>query len=169
MNNDTVRTRPLLGSDAAALTDFYLGLTPLTVHARFFVDSLHDPRGLGLSAVVDQRNHLAVVAEHIHRKGATIVGDARAVVSPHDPTQAEFAVVVADDWQRSGIGTALVRHLARNAWHVGVERWHVLRLVGNDRVDRLLSRVAIQESSTESGGVVEATFRLLPTLTGITT
>ncbi len=164
MKYETVRTRPLTGADASALSAFYLGLSPLTLHARFFVDSLSDPVSLGLTSMIDQRTHLAVVAERIGSDGAEIIGVARAVVPLGTPSLAEFAIVVADAWQRRGVGTALVKRLAGDSRRNGIDRWRAIRLTGNDRVDRLLGRVAVRESGDESGGVVDSTYRLVPAL-----
>jgi acetyltransferase len=167
MTTPNVRTRPLVSSDGEALVEFYSTLSPLTLHARFFVDSLREFPEIGLNEAVDQHRHLAIVAESIDRDGAEIVGVARAVVAGDDPATAEFAVVVADAWQQRGVGTALVRHLARDALRTGIDRWHVLRLLGNTQVDRIVERVAVMESTEEVGGVTDSMYRLVPSLVGV--
>src|SRR5712691_5196436 len=57
-------------------------------------------------ACVDYRRRLAVVAEDEGAGCAGVV--ALASFSAVDETTAEVAVVVQDDWQRQGVGTALV-------------------------------------------------------------
>ena len=166
MKHEIIRTRPLVAADAQALEAFYDGLGALTVHARFFVDVLENLDEAGLGADVDQETHLAVVAERIDRDGTEIVGVARNVVSSGDDEMAEFAAVVTDRWQGRGIGTLLVTRIGRDALQRGIRRWRVIRLVGNDRVEGLVAKVAVRESSDESGGVVDSGFRLVPALIG---
>lgn len=166
MITTNVRTRPLVAGDGGALVEFYSTLSPLTLHARFFVDSLREFPEMGLTEAVDQDRHLAIVAESIGPSGTEIVGVARAVVAGDDPAIAEFAVVVSDSWQQQGVGTALVRHLARDALRSGINRWRVLRLLGNTQVDRIVERVAVMESTEEVSGVTDSMYRLVPSLVG---
>ena len=57
------------------------------------------------------------------------VGAARFVRAHDDPAQAEFTCTVADAWQRRGVGTALVEHLAARARALGVEHFVAVMLV----------------------------------------
>jgi GNAT superfamily N-acetyltransferase len=60
-------------------------------------------RQLAYLTEVDHRDHEALVAiEPSSRDG---LGVARYVRSRENPREAEFAVAVADDWQRRGLGT----------------------------------------------------------------
>ena len=90
---------------------------------------------------VDHHDHEALVAiEPASRHG---LGVARYVRSRDDPSEAEFAVAVADDWQGRGLGTELLRRLAARAreeeiaWFTGLvlgenrSMLHVLRALGD--------------------------------------
>jgi GNAT superfamily N-acetyltransferase len=160
MTDETTRVRPLLAGDSAALHHFYTRLSPETVYARFFVERIGDPAAMGLTGAVDHQDHLAVVAERVTGDGAEIVGVARVVRFADD--SGEVGIVVGDEWRRRGVGLALLRSLALASWRVGILDWTVLRLPENDNVDRLVGRVASLTRATQSGGVVEGTYRLLP-------
>jgi GNAT superfamily N-acetyltransferase len=160
--HDDVRIRPLFACDSSALHDFYTHLSPEAVYARFFVDHIGDPEARGLTDPVDQRDHLAVVAERVTGNGAAILGVARVVRFDADADAGEVGIVVADQWRRRGIGEALLRSLALASWRVGILDWTVLRLPQNDNVDRLVQRVAALSNASESSGIVESRYRLLP-------
>jgi L-amino acid N-acyltransferase YncA len=74
--------------------------------------------------MADDRAHIAFVAE-VHDgavdQPVTLVAEARYVRNA-DSESAEFALVVADNWQRIGLGTTLTRVLARRARFTGVRR-----------------------------------------------
>ena len=161
MTPEPVRLRPLLASDRAALRRFYEGLTPDTTYARFFVERINDSTLDGLTAPVDQRAHLAVVAEAIGLDGSAIVGVARLVSDPDHPSTGEVGIVVDDTWQRRGIGGRLVRRLGVMAWREGIVDWTIFRLAENVNVDRLVGQVARELTAREDGGIVETNYRLL--------
>lgn len=74
--------------------------------------------------MANDRAHVAFVAEA--RDGAidqpaTLVAEARYVRNA-DSESAEFALVVADNWRRIGLGTTLTRILAQRARFTGVRR-----------------------------------------------
>jgi acetyltransferase len=62
----------------------------------------------------DSRNTVALIVVHTGETGEEEIGVARYVIDP-DGMNCEFAVVVADAWQKRGIGerlmNALIRHL----------------------------------------------------------
>jgi len=51
-----------------------------------------------------------------------MVGEARFVIDEHDSATCEFAIAVADNWQRCGIGRALLAQLEREAAASGIRR-----------------------------------------------
>lgn len=78
---------------------------------------------------VDHRDHEALLA--VDEASGDAVGVARFVRLTSDGTAAEAAVLVVDDWQGCGLGTALCRLLAERARQVGVARFIATLLVSN--------------------------------------
>lgn len=122
-----VRIRPMLAQDARAEQEFVSGLSSSSRYLRFHV-GLHElpPSLLRLLTQIDQQQHVAIVAEalgeeHPVHGGRWIVADARYVLGS-DPTEAEFAVAVDDDWQRLGLGRELLARLVTHARSRGVRR-----------------------------------------------
>ena len=75
---------------------------------------------------IDQDRHVAWVAQPAVLPGTTeepspLVADAR-YVRADDPEEAEFAVAVADAWQRQGLARSLLCLLARHAARRGIRR-----------------------------------------------
>lgn len=119
-----VSIRPILPSDLGALRTFFAALSRETRRLRF-----HSAIGelseylLREFTTVNHRAHVAFVAE-IHGavdQPTTLVAEARYIRSA-DSESAEFALVVAEDWRRSGLGTTLTRIMAQRARFSGVRR-----------------------------------------------
>jgi GNAT superfamily N-acetyltransferase len=102
---------------------------------------------------VDGHVHEALVAiDPQTRRG---IGVARFVrLGPEEPV-AEVAVTVADEWQRRGLGTALLEELTERAREEGIERYTALVSAENDAVVALLYGIGahVHEGRTESGVV----------------
>jgi acetyltransferase len=95
-----ISLRPLCAQDGAAFQQFVRGLSPESRLHRFFVPVRELAPGLLASLTqVDQSRHVAVAAV----EGDRIIGEGR-YVALGDSGRAEFAVAVADEWQRHGIG-----------------------------------------------------------------
>jgi GNAT superfamily N-acetyltransferase len=77
---------------------------------------------------------LAVVKEHDEE---IVVGMAQYVADPY-PQRGEFAVVVADAWQRGGIAARLIRNLICLARAAGIERIEGDVLADNQPMRKLL-------------------------------
>jgi acetyltransferase len=99
-----VELRPLGPGDRAAYEAFVGGLSPESRLQRFLapVRELH-PGVLAALTSADQERHVALGAF----QGDTLVGEARFVRLGEDG-RAEFALAVADAWQRKGIGALLL-------------------------------------------------------------
>jgi acetyltransferase len=98
-----VELRPLGPGDRAAYEAFVGGLSPESRLQRFLapVRELH-PGVLAMLTTADQERHVALGAFD----GDALVGEARFVRLDLD--RAEFALAVADTWQRKGIGALLL-------------------------------------------------------------
>src|SRR2546423_9707019 len=84
--------------------------------------------------------------------------------APYAGTQgtsdADLAIVVADEWQKQGLGTRLVAALADRAASRGITAFAVDVQGDNYAVIKLLRRIAPGIRLTFSGGVGEGSFAL---------
>ena len=120
-----VTIRRILPSDLNALRTFFAALSYATRRLRFHSPINELPEQLLRDfTTANHRAHVAFIAE-FHDGAvdhpATLVAEARYVRNA-DSDSAEFALVVADNWRRIGLGTALTRILAQRARFSGVRR-----------------------------------------------
>jgi acetyltransferase len=110
------RARP---ADREAVQRFVRELSPLARRRRFFgaVAELSPAQLDRLTAVQDPRN-LSLVALSVNAGEARVVAMAQYASADSEP--AEFGVVVADDWQRQGLGERLLEMLLARAAEAGV-------------------------------------------------
>ena len=130
--------RALLPGDVRAEQAFFNGLSLDSRHQRFHFGLRElSPALLKLLTDVDQRLHRAWVVE-AEEPGLPVIADARYVRDPAQPTTAEFALAVADDWQGRGLGRRLVAHLIGEARRQGVQRLYGEVLAENRRMLALM-------------------------------
>ena len=99
--------RPIRPEDGERLAAFYAEAEPADMRLRFFLSRREVPRSeLARYCQIDYEREMTFVA----LDGERFAGEARAVCDP-DNAQAEFAVQVASDWQRRGLGRALLEKL----------------------------------------------------------
>ncbi|MFL5823421.1 MAG: GNAT family N-acetyltransferase [Solirubrobacteraceae bacterium] len=88
---------------------------------------------------VDGHDHEALGA--IDPETGRGVGIARFVRDHEDPTHAEVAVTVADDWQRRGLGRLLLERLTDRARAEGITHFTALVSADNRAMQRLVRRI----------------------------
>jgi acetyltransferase len=71
---------------------------------------------------VDHHDHLALLGEVKTGSGPRQVAEARWVRRADEPDHADFAIAIADDYQRSGLGNSLLDMLQRSAAARGIGR-----------------------------------------------
>jgi GNAT superfamily N-acetyltransferase len=76
-----------------------------------------------------------------------------------DHSAVEAALLVEDSWQGHGLGTRLLRGLARHALSGGWETLYGLFLSGDERIDTILRHAEVPTQRTEEGGTVTAWVR----------
>ena len=119
-----VTIRPIRPSDLDALRTFFAALSRATRRLRFHIPISELPEQILRDFTMpNDRAHVAFVAE-VHSAvdlPATLVAEARYIRNA-DSESAEFALVVADNWRRIGLGTILTQILAQRARFAGVRR-----------------------------------------------
>ena len=149
--------RPIEPGDRERVRAFYHDLSDRSRRLRYLVpsDELSD-EDLAYFTDVDHRRHEAMVAFD----GDRLVGVSRYVRTPGEPDQAEVAVVVADDRQNEGIGTALLDALTERARENGIKRYTALVSPDNDVVLGAISRAGADRVGTSGDGEIEFSFEL---------
>lgn len=148
-----VRVRPIRPQDKPALSQAFERLSDESRYQRFLspVPELR-PMDLVYLTEVDHHDHEALVAFSLD---GTAVGVARYVRRASQPEAAEFAVTVADDWQRRGLGTVLIGRLGARARAAGVRRFEASVLGENREMLGLLENLGTFRVRRRTGAVVE--------------
>ena len=117
-------------------------LSPESRYHRFFaaVDTL-SPAQLRYFTEIDYQDHFAWIAFVEGTRPPLPVGVSRFIRLAGDPTAAEAAVTVVDEYQRQGVGSALMRLLAHSALERGVTQFVFAVMGDNEAMMRLLQSV----------------------------
>jgi RimJ/RimL family protein N-acetyltransferase len=156
-----VGVRPIKPSDEHALSDAFERLSPQSRYQRFLspLDHLSSSM-LHYFTDVDHRDHEALVA--CDPDTGRLLGVARFVRADDDPTVAEAAVTVADDWHGRGVGTALLHELGARAREEGIDKFTAYVLARNEEMIDLLFRLGPAEVVDREQGVVQIEAELPP-------
>ena len=128
----SITLRPSRPRDAEQLRAFFRTLTDGARYFRFMTALRELPEALGKRFDdVDYRSHMALLAEHFDGDRGTIIGEARYIANQDDPGTCEFAIAVADDWQRLGLARALLDRLVSHAAASGIHRMAADTLCAN--------------------------------------
>jgi RimJ/RimL family protein N-acetyltransferase len=137
--------RPIRPDDKRMLEDGLRHLSDESVQRRFLTLKRSFSRSeLRYLTEVNGRDHVALVAEYPGDAVRRLIAVARFVRLADDPTAAEVAIVVADDWQRRGVGTELTELLAERARESGIRRFTATMSSDNVAAHRLMSRLTSQ-------------------------
>ena len=153
---------PLLPTDAETLRDGFRRLSPDSRQRRFLtgLPELDDSMVRLLVDRVDGVHHIALVLIVLPPGGEErLVGVARLVQYPDDPTTADVGVTVVDDWQGRGVGTALVAALMERR-PAAVTRLCTIVAADNRASLVLLAAVGKMSSGPPEWGVLDVTVEL---------
>jgi GNAT superfamily N-acetyltransferase len=147
----------LQDGDDGSIRELCARLSLRTRYRRFLIPIAVLPDALlRMLSDLDDPRRLALVAQLGAADGGDIV--ALGNVAPSDGDRAEVGLVVADAWQRQGVGQALATSLLRAAERRGYRRFLVHGLQDNPALHPLLAHVAEVMSMTTRSGVSEIAF-----------
>lgn len=156
-----VHVRPIAPEDEPLLHEAVAAMSERTVYFRFFSPLKRLPDALAHRlAVVDYNDRFALVGTTHRPTGKErIVGVARYDrVAGTDV--AETAVAVVDEFQRRGLGSALLVILARVARDHRIKTFTLIVLPENQQMLGLLRKMGWIHHAKLSGGVYEISFDL---------
>jgi acetate---CoA ligase (ADP-forming) len=156
----TLRLRSPMPADSEALVEFLNRLSEQSLYYRFHGFPTVSEKLVAPFLQPDWREQGHLIGE----LGGRVIALA-SYVRLRDPTAAECAFVVADDFQRRGIGTRLLEQLADRAAAVGIERFVAEVLPENSQMLRVFQAVGFESTRRLESGTVEVEFRIAPTET----
>lgn len=118
--------RPIRPEDEPALVAFHESLSETSVRFRYFgfvsLSQRTAHERLTRACFNDYDREIALVAEHRRASGPNELLGIVRLIKAHGLNEAEFAIVVADAWQKRSLGTALMRQLLEVAQRENIER-----------------------------------------------
>jgi acetyltransferase len=158
-----VTIRPIRPDDAARVRDFLSGSSGETRYRRFLKWVGAPTENLvHFMTDVDYERHLALVCTVARADGEDVVGEARYVTNP-DGRSCEFAIMIQDSWQKTGIAGLLMDALMRAARERGIARMEGLVLSANSSMLRFARALGFEAATlAEDPSTVRITKTLEP-------
>jgi GNAT superfamily N-acetyltransferase len=144
--------RPIAPSDKEAIAGAFERLSEQSRYQRFLtsIDELGEAQ-LRYLTEVDHHDHEALIA--FDSRSGDAVGVGRFV--RQQPSSAEAAVTVIDDWQGRGLGTALCNLIAERAREEGITRFEALLLAENREMLDVLASLGPAKVISRDAGTIE--------------
>ncbi len=150
--------RPVRPEDAPLFTDLFKVLSPTTIYHRFFgaLKELN-PEMLARFTQIDYDREIALVAidedddTDADSQTGRMLGVARIIGDPDGKT-GEFAVLVGDAWQGSGIGSSLLEKCLSIAEKRGFETVHGIVLQENRNMLALGKKLGFETKRDSDSG-----------------
>ena len=159
----TVVLRPIDASDAPRLVDLHEHLSTESQYLRFFGPKPRlTPAEAEYLANVDHHKRFAIVGEIDEDGEKRIVGVGRFDVN--EPGVAEAAVVVRDDYQHVGLGTAILERMREIGRGAGLSAFRAEVLAENTRMLEILEQQGLDVSPAQGGVVLVSAPLDLPML-----
>jgi acetyltransferase len=143
----TFLIRPIRPEDEPLMVRFHEQLSEETVYARYFEHLKLGQRTaherLTRICFIDYDREMALVAEHRDPESGEIeIAGVGRLSKARGLSEAEFAILIADSWQRHGLGTELLRRLVRIGRDEGLDRiW----------AEMLATNAGMRHASTAAG------------------
>jgi acetyl coenzyme A synthetase (ADP forming)-like protein len=158
-DGSTLRLRPTVLADEAALIDFFGGLSEESLHLRFHGGVKVDDRLVARFLQSDSES-LSLVGELADPDGVSRVVALGTFVRLRDRSRAEVAFVVADELHRRGIASRLLERLAAHARIESIERFVAQVLPENAAMLGVFRDTGFEVTRRYVDGVVEVEFAL---------
>ena len=139
--------RHIAPADAAREQAFVHGLSAQSSYLRFHgaIKDLSE-KELKKFTEPDSRNEVALIVLRSGESGEEEIGVARYVIDP-DRANCEFAIVVADTWQKRGIGTRLMNALLSHLHASGVKTISGSVLTSNSAMLKFIKKMGFTETN----------------------
>jgi len=161
---EQVIVRPIMAEDEPLIAVFHQHLSERSVYMRYFQSlnlsqRTHHDRLIRV-AHVDYSREMALVMEHEKADGTPEILAIGRLSVVGDSGDAEFSMLIRDDFQRSGIGTKLLSELVAIARAEGMQRVIAEILPENRGMQRVCEKVGFDLNYDPEAQVVHAAIRV---------
>jgi len=145
-DGEKLTLRHIVPTDIAKEQAFVRGLSPESSYLRFH-STINDLSKKELKEFTepDSRNTVAMVVVRSGETGEEEIGVARYVIDP-DRANCEFAIVVADAWQKRGIGRRLMNALITHLRESGVKQITGSVIKSNSAMRKFIKQIGFEET-----------------------
>ena len=154
--------RPIRPDDEKLMVDFHQRLSATSVYLRYFLPLKLDVRvahdRLFTKCFIDYDREIALVAEYTVEGERRLAGIAR-MIRKHSDNTAEIAFLVADEFQKRGLGTYLLDRIIHVARKEGLSALEASTLSENYNMKEMFAKAGFRFSAPEDG-VVSASLHL---------
>ncbi|WP_018298077.1 GNAT family N-acetyltransferase [Corynebacterium lubricantis] len=170
LNDGAIATiRPVVDSDATALTEFYSRVSEHSKYLRFFANHPELTES-DLAAFLDSDGHDKVTLVLEDKREDTRYNEGRIVaiagykiVPEYLPTRVgDVSFLVQDDQQGRGVGNILLEHLADIGREQGVERFTAEMLTQNRQMTRVFLNAGYSAQPELADGYITVDFPIAP-------
>jgi acyl-CoA hydrolase/GNAT superfamily N-acetyltransferase len=145
--------RTMNPTDEPATRDLFYSLSQETVYYRYMQNLKRIPRKqLQNFVYVDHRNEVAIVGTVPEAHGEDIIAIGRYYLD-QKTNRAEVAFVVRDDWQKQGIGSFIMQHLANIAKRNGIAGFTAEVMRDNKAMQAVVNHSGLKVTSKLNEGV----------------
>ncbi len=159
-NGQEALLRPIKPDDEPLMKEMFYSFSEQTVYLRYHGSLKSMPHNkLQVFCNVDYETEMAVIATIGPAGHEEVIGVGRYMTDAAR-TNAEFAFVVRDDWQRQGLGTALFDRLVEIARDAGIRKFGADVLAENSGMLKIFHRSGLVVQTSTEGGVVRVEMAL---------
>ena len=142
--------RPIKPTDGPLLLDLFQRLSRETIYFRFLTHLERlQPEMLKQLVEIDYEAHFALAAIITEDTKESIIGTCRYIVK-EKTDHAELTVVLRDDWQRKGLGKAMVTRVVNIARSKGLASIEILLDYRNEGMKRIFASLGYPVSYESS-------------------
>ncbi len=157
----TVNLRPIRPEDEPLMVAFHQGLSAESVYLRYAHQVKLQQRiaheRLARICFIDYDREMLIVADHNDAAGNHQLFGVARLSKLHGCQDAEFALIIGDQYQCQGLGTALMHKLIAVAKDEHIERIIGTILPGNDGMIHLCRKLGFTLHHDAEAGMIEAT------------
>jgi hypothetical protein len=155
----SVCVRAVRPDDKRLLTAEFARLSRDSIYLRYFYakKELSEEELVSLTEV-DFVHRIVLVGTIIEHGDERVIGVGRCVALDKDPTHAEVAFIIADDFQGCGLCTMLLRHLADVAHGNAISTFEGEMLEENRHMLNVLTRSSFSIVAETESGVTHVSF-----------